>query len=50
MKKKYPLYLGEPAQLFDEIAVSAGVRGCQIVLNPEDLVKYSSAVVHDLTD
>jgi Cys-tRNA(Pro)/Cys-tRNA(Cys) deacylase len=50
MKKKHPLYLDETAQLFDDIAVSAGVRGCQIVLNPEDLIGYSSAVVHDLTD
>ena len=50
MKKKYPLYLDETAQLFDDIAVSAGVRGCQVVLNPEDLMRYSGAVVHDLTD
>ena len=34
MKKKYPTYIDETATLFDEIAVSAGVRGCQIILNP----------------
>ena len=49
MKKKYPTYIDETAQLFDTIAVSAGVRGCQIVLNPEDLVTYAEAAYADLT-
>lgn len=38
MKKKYPTWFDETAQLFDEIYVSAGVRGCQIIINPEMLV------------
>lgn len=50
MKKKYPTYLDESAQLFDEIAVSAGVRGCQVVLNPNDLIKYTLAHICDLTN
>ncbi|MCI7812486.1 MAG: Cys-tRNA(Pro) deacylase [Lachnospiraceae bacterium] len=37
MKKKFPTYLEETAQLFDEIAVSAGKRGEQILIHPEDL-------------
>ncbi|MDF2800602.1 MAG: ybaK [Anaerocolumna sp.] len=49
MKKKYPTYLDETAQLFDTIAVSAGVRGCQIVINPDDLKTYIEAVYSDLT-
>lgn len=49
MKKKYPTYIDETAQLFDTIAVSAGVRGCQIVLSPEDLVTYAEAAYADLT-
>jgi Cys-tRNA(Pro)/Cys-tRNA(Cys) deacylase len=39
MKKKYPTYIDETAQLFDEIYVSAGVRGMQIKISPEELVK-----------
>lgn len=43
MKKKYPTYIEETAVLFDEIAVSAGVRGCQIFLKPEELAAYTDA-------
>ena len=50
MKKKYPTYLDETAILFEEIAVSAGVRGCQIIINPEQLMKYVNAALFDLTD
>ena len=34
MKKKYPTWIDETAMLYDEIAVSAGVRGAQIIINP----------------
>lgn len=37
MKKKYPTYLDETCQLYDEIAVSAGARGHQMLLNPLSL-------------
>ena len=37
MKKKYPTYLDETAILWEEIAVSAGERGHQMILPPEDL-------------
>jgi Cys-tRNA(Pro)/Cys-tRNA(Cys) deacylase len=43
MKKKFPTYIEETAVLFDEIAVSAGVRGQQIILNPDDLARYVDA-------
>ena len=48
MKKKFPTYIDETAQLFDEIGVSAGVRGCQIILSPDDLVEYTGAVLENL--
>src|SRR6185437_15634898 len=35
-KKEYPVYVDETATLFDVISVSAGVRGFQILLSPED--------------
>ena len=38
-KKDYPVYIDETAQLFDVISVSAGVRGTQIVLAPEDYLR-----------
>ena len=49
MKKKFPTYIEETAELFDEIAVSAGIRGAQVILNPEDLRRYIEAVFADLT-
>jgi Cys-tRNA(Pro)/Cys-tRNA(Cys) deacylase len=39
MKKHYPTFIDESAQLFDEISVSAGIRGMQIMIKPEDLAK-----------
>ncbi|QHQ62345.1 Cys-tRNA(Pro) deacylase [Anaerocolumna sedimenticola] len=50
MKKKYPTFIDETAILFDEITVSAGVRGCQIIINPEQLREYTNAAFFDLTD
>ena len=46
MKKKYPTYIDETYILFDEIAVSAGMRGEQIILDPNDLVRYVGAEVY----
>lgn len=49
MKKKYPTYLEETAQLCEEIAVSAGQRGLQVILSPADLAEYTQAAFADLT-
>lgn len=45
MKKKFPTYIDETCILFYEIAVSAGARGKQIILAPDDLVSYTAATV-----
>lgn len=39
MKKLFPIYVDETAQLFDKIYVSAGVRGMQIKIYPDNLLK-----------
>ena len=44
-KKNYQVYLDETCILWDKIAISAGLRGMQIFLNPDDLVKATGAVV-----
>lgn len=49
MKKKFPTYVDETAILFDEITVSAGVRGCQLVVEREKLIDYLGATLCDLT-
>ena len=48
MKKQYPTYIDETVILFDAIAVSAGVRGCQMILNGEQLAEYVKAEIVDL--
>jgi Cys-tRNA(Pro)/Cys-tRNA(Cys) deacylase len=42
-KKAYPFYLDETAELWDTIAVSAGIRGKQMLLAPADLVRVTGA-------
>ena len=42
-KKAFPVYVDETMELFDEVAVSAGVRGTQIVLAPADYLRAAEA-------
>ena len=48
MKKKFPTYIDETATLCDTICVSAGQRGVQLELSPEDLARYVEAQFCDL--
>jgi Cys-tRNA(Pro)/Cys-tRNA(Cys) deacylase len=49
VKKPYPFFLDETAILFDRISVSAGMRGCQMVLGPDDLARITGAVFSAIT-
>jgi Cys-tRNA(Pro)/Cys-tRNA(Cys) deacylase len=42
-KKPYPFYLDETADLWDVMSVSAGLRGCQLLLAPGDLARATGA-------
>jgi len=48
MKKDLPTFIDETALLFDEIFVSAGVRGTMVIIAPEDLINYVNAQMYDL--
>ena len=48
MKKKYPTYIDEVCTLCDEIAVSAGERGHQMILSPDALLQLANAVIADI--
>ena len=48
MKKKYPTYIDETCQLYDEIAVSARARGHQMIVPPEPLAALVDAEFADL--
>lgn len=47
-RKAYPVYLDETAILWEVISVSAGIRGCQMVLAPDDLVRVTGAITCDI--
>ena len=49
MKKKYPTHIDETCILYDEIAVSAGARGQQMILSPIALAELIGAEFADLT-
>ncbi len=48
MKKKYPTHFDETAILWDEIAVSAGARGHQMLVPPEPLAQLVGAEFVDI--
>ena len=50
MKKLFPTFIHETAQLFDTIFVSAGRRGCQMELSPDTLCELIGAEYADLTE
>src|SRR5580698_1504136 len=43
-KKAYPVFLDETALLFEQISVSAGTRGTQLILTPEDYIRAAAAI------
>ena len=49
MKKQYPTFIDETAQLFDTIGVNAGERGFVVLLDPEELARFIDAKFADLT-
>ena len=49
MKKQFPTFIHETCELFDYIYVSAGVRGLQFKLDPQDLIRVVDMTVADLT-
>lgn len=48
MKKQYPIFIDNSAELFDSISVSGGMRGIQIIINPYDLLRVVKAKFADL--
>jgi Cys-tRNA(Pro)/Cys-tRNA(Cys) deacylase len=43
-KKPFPVYIDETAILFDKISVSAGARGTQLILSPDDYLRAAQAL------
>ncbi|HPH27834.1 MAG TPA: Cys-tRNA(Pro) deacylase, partial [Pseudomonadota bacterium] len=47
-KRDYPVFVDESALLFDVISISAGVRGTQILVAPQDYVRVTSATLGEI--
>ena len=48
MKKPFPSFLDETAELFDTVCVSAGKVGAQVELSPQDLIRAAELTTADL--
>lgn len=48
MKKKFPTYFDRSAENEERITVSAGVRGIQLLLSREDVVRFTGAKLADI--
>lgn len=48
MKKPFPTFVHESALLYETIYVSAGVRGLQLCLSPQDLINYVGAGIYPI--
>lgn len=50
MKKPFPTFFHYTCEEFEYIYVSAGVRGLQLKIKPNDLIEYVKASLAELTD
>ena len=48
-RTEFPAYVDETIELFDVIAISAGVRGTQLLMKPADYLRASKGTLADLT-
>jgi Cys-tRNA(Pro)/Cys-tRNA(Cys) deacylase len=48
-KKSYPVFVDETIILFERISISAGARGTQLILSPDDYLRAAEAQTADLT-
>lgn len=50
MKKPYPVYIHQSCNLFSFIYISAGQRGLQLKINPQDLMQVTGAVMGNVAE
>ena len=47
-KKVFPVYADETILMWETISISAGVRGTQIILKPDDYIRATKATIGDI--
>lgn len=50
MKKKFPTYIDQSIEALDQVSISAGLRGCQILMGGSDFVSFINGACSDLTN
>lgn len=48
MKKKFPTFINDSCKDLEKVTVSAGIKGCQLLLTTEELISFTDAKVCDL--
>ena len=49
MKKPFPTYMHSSIESYNHVYISAGIRGLQFKIDPQDLINITKATVCDLT-
>jgi len=49
MKKKFPTYFDKSAEDLQRLTVSGGVRGIQLLVDTEDIIRFTGAVCAEIT-
>lgn len=47
MKKKFPTFIDKTCLDFDKITVSAGIKGCQLLIDSKALVEFTGALCEE---
>ena len=48
MKKEFPTYFDESVKNHEKITISAGIRGCQLLLSKDELIKFTKAKIEKI--
>ncbi len=49
MKKRFPTYMDESAATLEKFTVSGGIKGAQLLVSPEDIIKFTGAKLCSVT-
>jgi len=48
MKKEFPTYFDESVMMHEKITISAGIRGCQLLLSKDELINFTKAKIQKI--
>ena len=48
MKKEFPTYFDESVSMHEKITISAGIRGCQLLISKDELIDFTKAKIQKI--